>query len=212
MTLANKFTIVRLILVIPFLIFLAIPLHNMDGIPTYKNWDINSTCFLIAFIIFSTAMITDYIDGQIARKTNTVTSFGKVFDPVADKIITNTALIMFAIYQVIPWWLVVVILMRDIIIDGVRSLSASNKKIIAASMMGKLKTVVISIGILFIFALSPLWTVDGNIAEYFPGQHGTPISEWGNWLINIPLLIGGFLSIYSGIQYVWNAKDLIKLK
>lgn len=126
MNLPNKITVFRMVLVPFFLLLVAI-----DAIP------FNIT---IATVIFIVASITDHIDGHLARKYNLVTDFGKLMDPLADKILVTSALIALVEFGEISTWMVVVIIAREFAVSGLRSIAAGDGKVIAASFWGKVKT------------------------------------------------------------------------
>lgn len=140
--LPNMLTMLRLVLVIPF----AIALLWEDGT--------NPTARVIATLIFVVASITDYVDGYIARKRNLVTTFGKVADPIADKLLTGVALIGLSMLDQLPWWVTIVILVREIAVTLLR-FWVINKGVIPASRGGKLKTAVqIAAIVLYLLPLS----------------------------------------------------------
>jgi len=126
------------------------------------GWD--STVWMgVALIVFVTASLSDFFDGYFARKYNTVNDFGKLMDPLVDKVLTTAAFVCLVGFQVIAPWGVIVILAREFLVSGVRSLAASNGRVIAARFSGKLKTTTQMIAIiLFIFAFSiqPVFTGD----------------------------------------------------
>lgn len=210
MNLPNKLTLSRLILAIPFSIFLIIPLYY-GFMPKYEDWTWKTTMFLIATIIFIFAMFTDFIDGKLARKNNQVTTFGQIFDPIADKIMTNIALVVLAVYQIVPLWLVIPIIMRDLIVDGLRSFAATNNIVVPASNWGKIKTMILSLALVLLFVWSPTWN-GIDLGPTFPGHPGTPISTYGNWLLNTPLIMATLVSLWSGVLYIKELKGLIKFK
>lgn len=127
MNLANKLTMLRIFLVPLFLIFIAV-----KNIP-YGTF--------IATFIFIIASLTDQLDGYIARSRNQVTNFGKFMDPLADKLLVTAALISLVELQVVPAWATVIIIAREFAVSGLRTIAASEGKVIAASMWGKIKTV-----------------------------------------------------------------------
>lgn len=141
MNLPNKLTILRVILIPFFLICLMI-----DAIP-YGNW--------IAVVIFIIASITDTLDGQIARKYNLVTNFGKFMDPLADKLLVCSAMIALIELERIPSWIVIIIIAREFIISGFRLVAADNGVVIAAGWWGKIKTVVQMIMIIVVLCNLP---------------------------------------------------------
>lgn len=130
MNLPNKLTVLRMILIIPFVIIL---LSGYFG-------DYSS---LIALIIFVVASLTDMLDGKIARKYNLVTNFGKFMDPLADKVLVSSAMICLVALKpdVMPAWAVIIILAREFIISGFRLVASDAGIVIAASWWGKCKTV-----------------------------------------------------------------------
>lgn len=197
----NYLTILRLILVIPFIIIFITPIivTKSYNIPSYTstNWKLWS--IIIAGILFIVAMMTDFLDGFLARKYHVVSNFGKFFDPIADKFITNSALIIFAIYFVIPIWVVIPIMLRDILVDGIRMMSSQKKIVIAASILGKIKTFMFSVSIATFFFILPLFS-DTNVYN----------NSWEMWVLNIPIIICMVLSLISGFQYVWKAKNIFK--
>ncbi len=138
MNLPNKLTILRVILIPFFLVFLMIP-----GIPAGK-W--------IALIIFAVASFTDLLDGRIARKNNLITNFGKFMDPLADKLLVDSALIAFVGMERIDSWIVIIIIAREFIISGFRLIASDNGVVIAAGWWGKVKTVVQMVMIIVLIA------------------------------------------------------------
>ena len=115
-------TILRMILVVPFLIFLMV------------GW------YWPALVIFVVAAVTDKIDGDMARKRKQVTDLGKFLDPLADKMLVNSAFLALAVMGIVPVWAFALILWRDFAVDGIRMMIARNGETVAASMWGKLKT------------------------------------------------------------------------
>ena len=128
MNLPNKLTILRVILIPFFLVFLMV-----DGIPGGK-W--------ISLVIFIVASLTDMLDGKIARKYNLITNFGKFMDPLADKLLVCSAMIAMIDLGRIPCWVVIIIIAREFIISGFRLVASDNGVVIAAGWWGKIKTVV----------------------------------------------------------------------
>ena len=127
MNTANKLTVFRMILIPFFVLFL------LTEFTPYNR--------LIALIIFAIASITDHLDGRIARKYNMITTFGKFMDPVADKLLVSSALICLTALSEIPAWAVIVIILREFAISGLRLVAAENGSVIAADGWGKAKTV-----------------------------------------------------------------------
>lgn len=127
MNLPNKLTVFRVILIIPFVLFL---LTDLGG--DYSDW--------ISLAIFIIASLTDMLDGKIARKYNLVTNFGKFMDPIADKLLVSSAMIAFVQMGLLPAWMVIIIIAREFIISGFRLVASDNGVVIAASYWGKFKT------------------------------------------------------------------------
>ena len=127
MNLPNKLTLLRIILVPFFVLFLLV-----DAIPLSP---------VFALVVFIAASITDFFDGHYARKHNMVTDFGKFMDPLADKLLVCSAMICLVEMGRIPAWIVIVIISREFIISGFRLVAADNDIVIAASYWGKFKTV-----------------------------------------------------------------------
>ncbi len=128
MNLPNKLTILRVIMVPFFVLFM---LTNIGG--EANKW--------IALSIFVVASFTDFLDGNIARKYNLVTNFGKFMDPLADKLLVCSAMICLVEMEKLPAWIVIIIIAREFIISGFRLVASDNGVVIAASYWGKFKTV-----------------------------------------------------------------------
>ena len=143
MNLPNKLTMLRVIL-IPF--FVACMLLSLDGQTVAACRDVLSPDFVrmryLAFILFVIASLTDFLDGQIARRCNLVTNFGKFMDPLADKLLVCSALILFTAEGALPAWYVIIIIAREFVISGFRLVASDAGIVIAASMWGKWKTTV----------------------------------------------------------------------
>lgn len=128
MNLPNKLTMLRVLMIPFFLIFMLV-----DFSGNWAKW--------VALAIFVIASLTDMLDGKIARKYNLITNFGKFMDPLADKLLVCSALICFVELGQIPAWIVIIIISREFIISGFRLIAADKGIVIAAGMSGKLKTV-----------------------------------------------------------------------
>ena len=127
MNLPNKLTILRVILIIPFVLCILLP-----GVGTAGKY--------VAVAIFIFASLTDMLDGKIARKNNLVTNFGKFMDPLADKLLVSSAMICLTANNKLAAWIVIVIISREFIISGFRLVASDNGIVIAASYWGKFKT------------------------------------------------------------------------
>ena len=194
MNLANKLTMLRIFLVPLFLVFIAI-----QGIP-YGTF--------IATFIFIIASLTDQLDGYIARSRNQVTTFGKFMDPLADKLLVTAALISLVEMQVVPSWAAVIIIAREFAVSGLRTLAASEGKVIAASYWGKVKTVIQIIAILAL-----LIKVSVASSEYFTSLVvGNSFLETTlKYLPNAFLLVAVIATILSGVDYFNKNKKVINM-
>lgn len=214
MNLANKLTIFRIILV-P--VIMAIPIiDNLIGIPgTFLGI---SSAFWIMNIIFIIASITDKLDGYIARSRNEVTTFGKFLDPLADKILVLSALVILVEYGKIPSWIPIIVLAREFIVSGYRLVAVEKGgKVIAASIWGKLKTVTQMISIILIF-------IDKfNFFDFVRATTDAKVAMESSFLIymnqgsivfnaitSICLLISVIATVFSGYEYLKDGKDLFK--
>lgn len=201
----NKLTLFRMIMVIPFIALLSISFASKVS-PNFNDFSNKSTwSFFAAGIIFIVAMITDYIDGYLARKNKQVTTFGKLFDPLADKIITTTAMIFLSLMGIIPFYLTIIFVLRDVIVDGLRNLAASKKIDVAASIWGKAKTMIQSIGITVIFFIYPIWTNEFGAFNPFEANYSL-------FILNILIFTSTGLSVFSGMQYLMKIKPHIETK
>lgn len=191
MNLPNKLTILRMILIVPIIVLFSIFTWYVKTFEKIEFKNVNlqtsSQYFLYAIgIIFIISMITDFLDGYFARKNNQITVFGKLFDPLADKITITITLIFLSYFQYTYIYIVIFMIIRDLIVDGSRNIFAKNNLKIEASIYGKLKTIFQSVAIPIILFLIPI--IDSNV-------------WWQLLMINIPMIIALFLSIYSGYQY-----------
>ena len=196
LNLANKLTIFRIILV-P--IMAIIPYLNLQG-----DFLGMPMMYFLMELIFIIASITDKLDGYIARSRNQVTTFGKFLDPLADKILVLTAMVLLVELDKIPAWIPVIVLAREFLVSGYRLIAVEKGgKVIAASIWGKLKTVTQMIAIILVmFDKNAFW-------DCFRG--GLTGVDFGiNLVATLLLLISTFATIFSGIDYMKNGKDLLK--
>ena len=150
--LPNVLTMLRIVMV-PFFIWAMLADRSPAGEPMYggARW--------VAVVLFLAAMYTDMLDGQIARKRNLITDFGKIADPIADKALTGAAMILLSILGDLPWWITIVILVREWGITLMR-LAVVKYGVMAASKGGKLKTVLQTAALVFLllpFVENPVW-------------------------------------------------------
>ena len=196
LNLANKLTLFRIVLV-PIMVL--IPYLNLKG----DFFGLPYTYFFME-IVFIVASITDKLDGYIARSKNQVTTFGKFLDPLADKILVLTALVLLVELKKIPAWIPVIVLAREFLVSGYRLIAVEKGgKVIAASIWGKLKTATQMVAIILIM-FDP-----NSFGDFFKGiLEG---AEFGLNLISTTLLILSVIAtIFSGIDYLKNGKELLK--
>ena len=192
--LPNTLTVFRLILAALVIVIFLFP-YDMIGYNSPK-YLINGIAVLdvklaICAVLFIVASITDFLDGHIARKYNYVSNFGKLMDPIADKILTNSLLVILAGEGFIPTIIPVVIICRDIVVDGVRMLLTEQGEVLPAGKLGKFKTAFLMIGITL--------KLVGNL----------PFSLWNLPVADFLIIAATVLSVISGIQYFNGAKKFI---
>ncbi len=196
MNLPNKLTIFRMILV-PIMVivpFLGIK-GEFLGLPI-EYWLIDS--------VFILASLTDKLDGYLARKNDQVTTFGKFLDPLADKILVLAAMMMLVEMAKLPAWIPIIVLTREFLVSGYRLVAVEKGgKVIAASNWGKLKTVTQMLAIILAF-----------VDLYAFGECFTGTLQGGAFLLNlivtIMMMIQTIATVFSGIDYMKGAKELIK--
>jgi CDP-diacylglycerol--glycerol-3-phosphate 3-phosphatidyltransferase/cardiolipin synthase len=173
MNLPNKLTIARVICVPIFVVLYALGLN----IP--------------ALIVFIAASITDYFDGKIARKNNLITNFGKIMDPLADKVLVYAAFCMFIDKGIMPGWMLIIILAREFAVSGMRTVAASQGTVVAAGMTGKIKTVLQMFAVIFLL-LQP---------------YGKALDIIGKVLLWASLV----MTIVSGAEYIIKNKNVFSM-
>ena len=193
MNLPNKLSLFRIALV-PIILLIYIFPYAQCGIAipefTFQFVTIRLTYILI-LILFVAACVTDYLDGYIARRDHLVTSFGKFIDPIADKLLVNTMLIVFAVKGIAPVVPVILMIWRDVIVDGLRMNASSKGIVVAAGYLGKIKTVLQMATIVLILL------------------NNLPFDLWRLPLSEIMLWFAAFVSIISGVSYFMQLKDII---
>jgi CDP-diacylglycerol---glycerol-3-phosphate 3-phosphatidyltransferase len=156
MNLPNKLTTGRIIMVFLMVIVLLYPFEVMPNL-VFNNRPIPAV-YLFSLIIFILASITDFLDGYLARKLKLITNLGKFLDPLADKLLTNSLLILLMITPVwlvatpilrVPAWAVIIMITRDLTVDGIRMIAVTEGKVLAANVFGKVKTFLQIFAIIF---------------------------------------------------------------
>ena len=176
MNLPNKLTVARVIAVPFFIIAYLLGMY----------W--------VALIIFAAASITDFFDGKIARSRNLVTNFGKIMDPLADKILVYSALCLFIETGLIDAWMLIIILAREFAIAGMRTVAASEGRVLAAGMSGKIKTA------LQMFAVPLMMLGQAIPTVIIIGKVG--------YILFLASLV---MTVYSGAEYIIKNKDVFSM-
>ena len=188
----NKLTIARMIIT-P--VFLAVLL-----------WESLPHRFLVATIIYSIAAITDAIDGKLARKNNQITNFGKLLDPIADKVLTTSALLAFMVMDLCNIWIVMIVLTREFAVASIRMIAAANGVVIPANFWGKLKTVS---QMTFTIVIMLLGEVQGLLQTYAADFAATLPDNLLSRISNGLLWITAILTVISGAIYIKDSKNVI---
>ncbi|MBC8570896.1 CDP-diacylglycerol--glycerol-3-phosphate 3-phosphatidyltransferase [Zongyangia hominis] len=184
MNLPNKLTVLRVLMIPVFLVFLL-----LDAIPHNYLW---------ALIVFILASLTDMLDGKIARKHGLVTDFGKFMDPLADKLLVNAALICFIEKGLVMAVLVFIIIAREFLVTSLRLIAAGKGTVIAADIWGKVKTVCQIIAVCLIMLLQELLYA-GVLPQNFPVGAVNAVSMW----------IVVVFTVLSGFNYLWKNRSCI---
>ena len=191
MNLPNRLTIFRIVL-IPVIILIYMFPYAQFGIEpmefTFGSISL-SIVNVIVLAVYLIAAFTDMLDGQIARKRNMQTTFGKFADPIADKLLTTTMFILFVSRGIIPVVPVILMVARDIIVDGCRMVASVNGKVVAAGMLGKVKTVLQMAAVALILV------------------NNLPFELWRLPASQIMLWFAAFVSVGSGVSYFNQMKD-----
>ena len=201
MNLPNKITISRLIIAVIMIFFAVFPWANVGAssiLTTLGNTGFTILDLILA-ILFVVGSATDAIDGKIARKYNLITDFGKFFDPLSDKFLVNSALIFLACYGRIPALIIILMIGRDLAVDGIRFMAASKGEVIAANIFGKLKTV-------FQMVTIPFVMLNGFPFNYLFKEHTYIFLDVLLSITCAMSLISGFIYLYRGRKYIQCAK------
>ena len=205
MNLPNKLTLFRMILVPVFVIVAYLPIN--DYVLGF------SVKFLLLDLIFIIASLTDQLDGYIARKTNQVTTFGKFLDPIADKVLVVSALVIMSEFALIPAWIPVVVLTREFLVSGFRLVAAEKGTVIAASIWGKIKTATTMVAIILLLLAG--YRMGAFVGCFGTGEQAAMnCMSTGFAIINglgtILMVVAVVATIFSGWDYLRGGKDLLK--
>ncbi|MFH1798781.1 MAG: CDP-diacylglycerol--glycerol-3-phosphate 3-phosphatidyltransferase [Candidatus Omnitrophota bacterium] len=190
MNLPNKITISRILLVFVFMVFLF-----SKGLAAKS----------LALVVFLIAAMTDYLDGFIAKKYNIVSDFGKIMDPVADKVLTLAAFLVFVEMKLVPAWMVVIIIMRELVITSIRIMALKNNEVLPAGRGGKHKTVsqMFSIFVILVFIIIK----ESGIVMF--GFWNASFEYWYKQLIFLLMTITVILTTISGASYLLGNKKYL---
>jgi CDP-diacylglycerol--glycerol-3-phosphate 3-phosphatidyltransferase len=172
MTLASKITLIRVAFIPVFMVLM----YLSGGTANLYMW--------LSLAVFIIASLTDFVDGQIARKCNQVSDFGKFLDPLADKLLTIAAMTMFCEWKMMPAWALMIVLTREFAVTGLRLVAVGKGKVIAAGWSGKVKTASTMIGLCAMMAF--------------------PTIPWVSIAVTAVIVV---TTVYSGIEYFvqnWN--------
>lgn len=182
MTFATKITLSRILLIPLFVIMFYLPSHPVH---LFENVTIDIWYFS-AFALFFLLSVTDWLDGYIARKYNQISDLGKFLDPLADKVLVSSAMIMLLPLGLFPAWAIIAMLVREFVVAGIRMIAASEGIVIAADMAGKIKTV------LQLIALTCALIVLSFHLEQMSHIH---------LFLNIQYIVLTLVTLYSGYNY-----------
>ena len=177
MNLPNKLTLTRIILVPVFMVFVSLTQIGTE--------DFNPTWYLVAGIIFAAASFTDFLDGHLARKWNMVTDFGKFADPLADKMLVTAAMLWFVEIGQMPAWALLIVIVREFAVSGLRMIASDKGRVIAAGWSGKVKTASTMVCIVIMFLPIP------------------------GWLNTVCVAVIAITTLYSGVEYFVLNRDII---
>ncbi len=193
MNLPNKLTILRIVLV-PILCLVWLFPYNQFGVNIgyFTIYGVTvSYLNIIVLIIFAIASITDFLDGKIARKNSIVTTFGKFADPIADKLLVNMMLIILAYKRMVPLVPVVIMILRDIIVDGCRMIASQNGVVVSAGILGKMKTAFQMVTIILVLL------------------NNLPFEIWHLPITDVLMWFTSFISVAGGYSYFMQVKKYI---
>ena len=202
MNLPNKITTFRMVCVVLIIGILAPSFFGANLFPEVFNINgqILTLDYLIAFVLFVVASFSDFLDGHIARKYNLVTTYGKFMDPIADKLLVDSLFIIVASKYPTLVLVAVIMIARDLVVDGVKLIAAGKNKIVAANMWGKAKTVAQMVALAFLlFGNWPFSYFDSEM--YLTTGFNVSI---------ILCYIAGILSLMSMIVYIYQNREVFK--
>ena len=192
----NKLTLLRIVLVPFFVLFLLLP-----QIPHH---------YLLAGIVFAIAAVTDHFDGRLARKHNQITDFGKFADPLADKILVMAAFLCFVQDGLLSAVAVIIMLFREFMVTSVRLVAVEHKKVIAANFWGKAKTVSQIVSILLVLILHYVGELMGMGVIPVSAEPAAAANWWFFTIGEAAVWISVVLTVISGAIYLWDNRNFVK--
>lgn len=200
MNLPNKLTCLRILLVPIFVVFMALPVEW-----TWTKWT--------ALGIYILASLTDCLDGHIARKNNIITKFGKIMDPLADKLLVSSGFVMLAGLNIIPAWIIVIILFRDFFVTSLRMFGADNNSDLAAHFSGKIKTVFQLIGVCLAILAVALYTSNNAFGAFIEASvNMSMVQLMINVLMTVSISVAAIFTIWSLVDYFLKFKKDINVE
>ncbi len=204
MNLPNKLSVLRIILVPVTLLFM-LPVDIFGWQPQGWNSFINSNGMLVAAGVFILASLTDAADGKIARKYNLITDLGKFLDSLADKILVISIMLGFIALGRLSAWAVMIIILREFAVSGLRMIAAAKGEVIAAKMIGKIKTVTQMVALIYLMFEPLLMKITGSGFDGYP-LRVCAVTVIGDVLFGICVI----MTIVSGVDYLIKGKQYLK--
>lgn len=205
MNLPNKLSLMRIILV-PVTVLFMLPINLFGWQPEGWNNFINNNGMIVAAIVFIAASLTDMADGKIARKYNLITDLGKFLDALADKILVISVMIAFVELRRFSGWLLILVVVREFAVSGLRMIAAANNDVIAARMVGKVKTATQMVAISYLMFEPLLLKIFGFGFTGYANLQTNVITIIGDVLLGISMV----LVAYSGVDYLIKGKKYLK--
>lgn len=205
MNLPNKLSLMRIILV-PVTVLFMLPINIYGWQPEAWNNFINNNGMIVAAVIFIIASLTDTADGMIARKYNLITDLGKFLDALADKILVISVMIAFVELKRFSAWLLIIVIVREFAVSGLRMIAAANNDVIAARMVGKVKTATQMVAITYLMFEPLLLKIFGFGFSGYATLGTNPVTIVGDVLLGISMV----MVAYSGVDYLIKGKKYLK--
>ena len=205
MNLPNKLSLMRIILV-PVTVLFMLPINIFGWQPEAWNSFINNNGMIVAAAIFIVASLTDTADGMIARKYNLITDLGKFLDALADKILVISVMIAFVELRRFSAWLLIIVIVREFAVSGLRMIAAANNDVIAARMVGKVKTATQMVAITYLMFEPLLLKIFGFGFNGYATLGINPVTIAGDVLLGISMV----MVAYSGVDYLIKGKKYLK--